>query len=113
MKEKILTLEQNIQKLSENIESNNKKEKEIDLSVIEQEYTKKDEFMIFKENIVKKCSHLEKKIKEINEKVKTEELEEKIFKIKKEIQNKKPDEKEFYTLNEQVQTHQDFIDSYK
>ena len=113
LKEKILTLEQNIQKLSENIESNNKKEKEIDLSVIEQEYTKKDEFMIFKENIVKKCSHLEKKIKEINEKIKTEELEEKIFKINKEIQNKKPDEKEFYTLNEQVQTHQDFIDSYK
>jgi chromosome segregation ATPase len=113
MKQKISSLEEKMQKMFEDIQNNIKKEENIDLSKIEQEFIKNDEFILFKDNIQKKCSHLEKKLQSLSENIKTEELEEKIYQINKELKNKKPDEKEFFSLSEQVQSHQDFFDSMK
>ena len=113
MKQKISSLEEKMQKMFEDIQNNIKKEENIDLSKIEQEFIKNDEFILFKDNIQKKCSHLEKKLHSLSENIKTEELEEKIYQINKELKNKKPDEKEFFSLSEQVQSHQDFFDSMK
>ena len=113
MKQKITSLEEKMQKMFEDIQNNIKKEENIDLSKIEQEFIKNDEFTLFKDNIQKKCSHLEKKFQSLSENIKTEELEEKIYQINKELKNKKPDEKEFFSLSEQVQSHQDFFDSMK
>ena len=113
MKQKISSLEEKMQKMFEDIQNNIKNEENIDLSKIEQEFIKNDEFILFKDNIQKKCSHLEKKLQSLSENIKTEELEEKIYQINKELKNKRPDEKEFFSLNEQVQTHQDFFDSIK
>ena len=113
MKEKIASLEEKMGKIYEDIQNNIKKEENIEESKIEQENVKNEEFILFKDNIQKKCSHLEKKLQSLSENVKTEELEEKIYQINKELKNKRPDEKEFFSLNEQVQTHQDFFDSIK
>jgi chromosome segregation ATPase len=113
MKQKISSLEEKMQKMFEDIQNNIKKEENIDLSKIEQEFIKNDEFILFKDNIQKKCSHLEKKLQSLSENIKTEELEEKIYQINKELKNKKPDEKEFFSLSEQVQSHQDFFDAMK
>ena len=113
MKQKISSLDEKMQKMFEDIQNNIKKEENIDLSKIEQEFIKNDEFILFKDNIQKKCSHLEKKLQSLSENIKTEELEEKIYQINKELKNKKPDEKEFFSLSEQVQSHQDFFDSMK
>ena len=113
MKEKMASLEEKMGKIYEDIQNNIKKEENIEESKIEQENVKNEEFILFKDNIQKKCSHLEKKLQSLSENVKTEELEEKIYQINKELKNKRPDEKEFFSLNEQVQTHQDFFDSIK
>jgi len=113
MKQNISSLEEKMQKMFEDIQNNIKKEENIDLSKIEQEFIKNDEFILFKDNIQKKCSHLEKKLQSLSENIKTEELEEKIYQINKELKNKKPDEKEFFSLSEQVQSHQDFFDAMK
>jgi len=113
MKEKMASLEEKMGKMYEVIQNNIKKEENIEESKIEQENVKNEEFILFKDNIQKKCSHLEKKLQSLSENVKTEELEEKIYQINKELKNKRPDEKEFFSLNEQVQTHQDFFDSIK
>ena len=113
MKQKISSLEEKMQKMFEDIQNNIKKEENIDLSKIEQEFIKNDEFILFKDNIQKKCSHLEKKLQSLSENIKTEELEEKIYQINKELKNKKPDEKDFFSLSEQVQSHQDFFDAMK
>ena len=113
IKENINSLEEKLQKMFEDIEKNIKKDENEEASNIEQENVKKDDFILFKDNIQKKCSHLEKKIQTISENIKTEELEDKIYRINKELQNKKPDEKEFFSLSEQVQVHQDFLDSVK
>ena len=59
LKEKILSLEQTIQKISNNFDLNNKKEENEEISIIEQENVKKEDFINFKDNITKKCAHLE------------------------------------------------------
>ena len=111
--EKLNSLEEKMGKMFEEIEDNIKKNENFGESIIEQEYVKKDDFILFKDNTQKKCAHLEKKIQLLNENIKTEELEEKIYQLNKEIKNKKPDDKEFFSLSEQVQIHQDFLDSVK
>ena len=113
IKETINSLEQKMQKMFEDIENNIKKDSNIETTNLEQEYVKKDDFHLYKDNIQKKYTHLEKKIQTLNENIKTEELEDKIYKLNKELQNKKPDEKEFFSLGEQVQSHQDLFDSVK
>ena len=113
LKETINSLEQKMQKMFEDIENNIKKDSNIETTNLEQEYVKKDDFHLYKDNIQKKYTHLEKKIQTLNENIKTEELEDKIYKLNKELQNKKPDEKEFFSLGEQVQSHQDLFDSVK
>ena len=113
IKETINSLEQKMQKMFEDIENNIKKDSNIETTNLEQEYVKREDFNLYKDNIQKKYTHLEKKIQTLNENIKTEELEDKIYKLNKELQNKKPDEKEFFSLGEQVQSHQDLFDSVK
>ena len=113
MNGKINSFEEKTKKLLEEFENNNKIEQNVDSSNIEPEMVKNEDFIIFKDNIQKKYSHLEKKLQLLSESIKTEELEEKIYQLNKELQNKKPDEKEFFSLGEQVQAHQDFFDSIK
>ena len=72
-----------------------------------------EDFMFYRENTHKRYIHLEKKIQMVSDSIKTKELEDKIYLVEKEIKNKKPDESEFFSLNEQVQSHQDFLDSIK
>ena len=113
MNGKLISFEEKTKNLLKEFENNNKFEQNVDSSNIEQEIVKNEDFIIFKDNIQKKCSYLEKKLQILAEKIKTEEFEEKIYQINNELQNKKPNEKEFYSLGEQVQAHQDFFDSIK
>ena len=109
---KINSFEEKINKLLEEFE-NIKKEKNMESSNLEQENVKHEDFIIFQDNIQKKCTHLEKKLQILSESIKTKELEEKIYQLNKELQNKKPSDQEYFSLNEQVQSHQDLFDNIK
>ena len=109
---KINSFEEKINKLLEEFE-NNKKEKNMESSNLEQENVKHEDFIIFQDNIQKKCTHLEKKLQILSESIKTKELEEKIYQLNRELQNKKPSDQEYFSLNEQVQSHQDLFDNIK
>ena len=109
---KINSFEEKINKLLEEFE-NIKKEKNMESSNLEQENVKHEDFIIFQDNIQKKCTHLEKKLQILSESIKTKELEEKIYQLNRELQNKKPSDQEYFSLNEQVQSHQDLFDNIK
>ena len=109
---KINSFEEKINKLLEEFE-NIKKEKNMESSNLEQENVKHEDFIIFQDNIQKKCTHLEKKLQILSESIKTKELEEKIYQLNRELQNKKPSAQEYFSLNEQVQSHQDLFDNIK
>ena len=109
---KINLFEEKINKLLEEFE-NIKKEKNMESSNLEQENVKHEDFIIFQDNIQKKCTHLEKKLQILSESIKTKELEEKIYQLNRELQNKKPSDQEYFSLNEQVQSHQDLFDNIK
>ena len=109
---KINSFEEKINKLLEEFE-NIKKEKNMESSNLEQENVKHEDFIIFQDNIQKKCTHLEKKLQILSESIKTKELEEKIYQLNRELQNKNPSDQEYFSLNEQVQSHQDLFDNIK
>ena len=109
---KINSFEEKINKLLEEFE-NIKKEKNMESSNLEQENVKHEDFIIFQDKIQKKCTHLEKKLQILSESIKTKELEEKIYQLNRELQNKKPSDQEYFSLNEQVQSHQDLFDNIK
>ena len=106
---KINLLEEKLKKISNDFE-NIKNGKNMESSYIEQENAKNEDFILFQDNTQKKFTHLEKKIQILSESIKTNELEEKIYQLTNELQNKEPTDKQFFSLNEQVQSHQDIID---
>ena len=111
--DKVKDIEEKIQKMFENLGKNIQKEGKIEAENLEKEFVKNEDFMFYRENTHKRYIHLEKKIQMVSDSIKTKELEDKIYLVEKEIKNKKPDESEFFSLNEQVQSHQDFLDSIK
>ena len=111
--DKVKDIEEKIQKMFENLGKNIQKEGKIEAENLEKEFVKNEDFMFYRENTHKRYIHLEKKIQMVSDSIKTKELEDKIYLVEKEIKNKKPDESEFFSLSEQVQSHQDFLDSIK
>ena len=109
---KINLLEEKLKKISNDF-GNIKNGKNMESSYIEQENAKNEDFILFQDNTQKKFTHLEKKIQILSESIKTNEIEEKIYQLTNELQNKEPTDKQFFSLNEQVQSHQDIIDSFK
>ena len=109
---KINSLEEKIQKILNDFE-NIKNEKNIETSYLDNENVKNEDFILYQDNIQKKFTHLEKKIQILTESIKTKELEEKIYQLSKDLENKEPTEKQFFSLTEQVQSHQDIFESFK
>ena len=109
---KINSLEEKIQKILNDFE-NIKNEKNIETSYLDNENVKNEDFILYQDNIQKKFTHLEKKIQILTESIKTKELEEKIYQLSKDLENKEPTEKQFFSLTEQIQSHQDIFESFK
>jgi len=109
---KINSLEEKLQKISNDFE-NIKNEKNIETTYLDNENVKNEDFILFQDNIQKKFTHLEKKLQALTESIKTKELEEKIYQLSEDLEKKEPTEKQFFSLTEQVQSHQDIFESFK